>query len=615
MFLPCIGVIVPKKLLLCMLIIGFTTNLAGCQTAGPRSGDASIKGATSDALAITPRQAHVDVERLLQQAYRSDPEQRLVLLLQAATALQYQQQWQTSATILSELQQSTLNNTEQRHQLALLNAQFAAQQQYWQRVDALLEPLLQPQLTPYNRPATLRLALNSAIAQQHWQAAGDALLQLAEAEDIGSETLWQTLRMVPQPANLYRSKQAQVDAWRQLLVAVHEGLAAPAQMPELLQQWRQQHPRHAGGAVVKQLAEPQLRAEQRHALVLLPLTGQFSEQGQAVLDGMVMRLASDNSLTLQVIDSNQFDFTRLPELLQQHQAEVLVGPLLRDEVAQVNARLLPAELTWLSLNEPPQRLNGTPAGFLFFALDPETEVQQAAEFLASKGYQRPLILAPDSNRGQRHIALFTEQWQRLVPNTPVASDVYRNPDDMKDIVQKQLGVSASEARINQVKIAARRVIVDAQARSRGDIDVIYLAGSIEHTRLLKPFIDVNIAAFMQPIPVYANSASHSLADAISENDLDQVHFSEAPWLLPDHPRFAELQQLLQLRRNWGYNLARLAAFGHDAMLIAARSPWLAAVPGFELQGLTGQLSSSEQGKVQRQLRWAQFSGHSVVPLR
>src|SRR5690606_34732887 len=103
------------------------------------------------------------------------------------------------------------------------------------------------------------------------------------------------------------------------------------------------------------------------------------------------------------------------------------------------------------------------------------------------------ILAPDSYRGHSHIELFTEQWQQFHPNRPVASDVYRNADDMKEIVQEQLGVSASEARINQVKIAAGRVIVDAQARSRADIDVIYLAGSIEHTRLLKPFIDVNIS--------------------------------------------------------------------------------------------------------------------------
>ncbi|WP_127347629.1 penicillin-binding protein activator [Pseudidiomarina mangrovi] len=611
----------PKKLLLCMLIIGLTGGLVGCQSAGPRDPDRTNADngqplpRASDELALTDQQARVDVEALLQRAYSSDSHERTALLLQAATALQYQQQWQQSASVLSQLQQLTLVSQEQQHQLALLNAQFAAQQDYWQRVDELLKPLLQPQLTPYNSEATLRLALRSATAQQQWQVAGQTILQLAERRELSSEELWQTLRMVPQPQQLAPSNQPQVAAWRELLLSIHQGLETPALMPALLQQWQQAHPRHPGSAVVAQLTQVEVHAEQRLALVLLPLTGQFREQGQAVLDGMVMRLAADTSLTLQVIDSNQFDFATLPEVLQRYQAEVLVGPLLRDEVARVDASLLPEELTWLSLNEPQQLLSSTPPGFLFFALDPETEVQQAAEFLASKGYQRPLILAPDSNRGHSHIELFTEQWQRFQPNRPVASDVYRNADDMKEIVQEQLGVSASEARINQVKIAAGRVIVDAQARSRADIDVIYLAGSIEHTRLLKPFIDVNISPFMQPIPVYANSASHSARDAISENDLDQVHFSEAPWLLPDHPRYTELQQLLELRRNWGYNLARLAAFGHDAMLLSARSPWLAAVPGFKLSGLTGQLSSQASGKVQRQLKWARFAGHTVVPVR
>lgn len=612
----------PKKLLLCMLIIGFTSALVGCQTAGTRGGEAGARtGANkqqqqaSNELALTDQQARVDATALLQRAYASTDGERTALLLQAATAMQYQQQWQASATVLSQLQQVALANQEQQHQLALLNAQFAAQQDYWQRVDQLLEPLLQPQLTPYNTEATLRLALRSATVQQRWQAAGNTVLLLAERVELESDTIWHILRMVPQPQQLISSRIPQVAAWRDLLVTIHQGLEQPARMPELLQQWQQTHPRHAASAVVAELTQVTVHAEQRQALVLLPLTGQFREQGQAVLDGMVMRLAADNSLTLQVIDSNQFDFASLPEVLQQYQANVLVGPLLRDEVAQVDASLLPDDLTWLSLNEPQQLLNSTPPGFLFFALDPETEVQQAAEFLAGKGYQRPLILAPDSNRGHSHIELFTEQWQRFAPNRPVASDVYRNADDMKDIVQEQLGVSASETRINQVKIAAGRVIVDAQARSRADIDVIYLAGSIEHTRLLKPFIDVNISPFMQPIPVYANSASHSARDAISENDLDQVHFSEAPWLLPDHPRFNELQQLLELRRNWGYNLARLAAFGHDAMLLSARSPWLAEIPGFQLNGLTGTLFSSASGKVQRQLRWARFSGHRVVPVR
>jgi outer membrane PBP1 activator LpoA protein len=613
---------VPKKLLLCMLIIGLTSGLVGCQTAGPRDRDGRVSGANkqqqvkaSHELAMTDQQARVDVQALLERAYARSAAERTALLLQAATALQYQQQWQSSATILSQLQQLPLVNQEQQHQLALLNAQFAAQQDYWQRVDTLLAPLLQPQLTPYNSETTLRLALRSAIAQQQWQTAGNTMLLLAERVDIAADELWQTLRMVPQPQQLMLSRDPQVAAWRELLVAIHQGLEVPVQMLERLQQWQLANPRHAAADIVAQLTQVRVPADQRQALVLLPLTGQFREQGQAVLDGMVMRLAVDNSLTLQVIDSNQFDFATLPEVLQQYQANVLVGPLLRDEVARIDAGRLPRQLTWLSLNEPQQRLNATPAGFLFFALDPETEVQQAAQFLAAKGYQRPLILAPDSNRGHSHIELFTEQWQRFQPNRPVASDVYRNADDMKDIVQQQLGVSASEARINQVKIAAGRVIVDAQARSRADIDVIYLAGSIEHTRLLKPFIDVNISPFMTPIPVYANSASHSARDAISENDLDQVHFSEAPWLLPDHPRFNELQQLLELRRNWGYNLARLAAFGHDAMLLSARSPWLAEVPGFQLNGLTGTLFSSHSGKVQRQLRWARFAGHRVVPVR
>src|SRR5690606_9895138 len=103
----------------------------------------------------------------------------------------------------------------------------------------------------------------------------------------------------------------------------------------------------------------------------------------------------------------------------------------------------------------------------FFALDTETEIQQAAQYMAQRGHRHPLVLAPASNRGQQHADLFARAWQaQFADDMVVAQGSYRTTEEMKTAVQEELGVTASEARIYQVKIAAGKIIVDAQARSR-----------------------------------------------------------------------------------------------------------------------------------------------------
>lgn len=602
-----------------LIVVPSLLLLAGCQSTSGVDPQGRQRGAEQRP-ALDPQQRldpyrirHRSSAELLPLVLASAVEAAPELWLELATAYQAEQNWQASAAVLSQLQAVTLNPPALAQQRTLLLARFAAHQGYWPRVDQLLQPWLQQPSSEYAL-AMLSLASDSAIAQQQWQRASDYQLRmLSHGEtDFDPETLWQLLRQVPQPQQLQPRSDAMAAGWRQLVLTLHAGIAEPERMALRLQSWQQDFPRHPAQAIAARLQQPPM-PQQQQVLVLLPLSGPFAEQGQAVLDGMVMHLSQQQQLRLQAIDSHQLDFAKVPELLQQYQAELLVGPLLRDDVAALAKVALPERVSWLSLNTLSSGLASSQL-HAQFALDPETEVRQAAQYLATRGYQQPLLFAPDSSRGQQHEALFRQQWQQLKPQQTVHSSRYRSTDDMKEAVQAQLGVSASEARINAVKIAAGRVIVDAQARSRADLDVIYLVGGVEQTRLLKPFIDVNIAAFMEPLPVYANSGSHSANDAISENDLNEVHFSEAPWLLPNHPQQDLLQQWLSLRRGWGYPQARLAAFGHDSLLLLPRLRWLRELPGAQLEGLTGRLSIAADGSVQRQLSWAKFSGHEVQPL-
>ena len=495
---------------------------------------------------------------------------------------------------------------EQRRQIQFAEAQWFASQRQWQAAQQALAPLLN---NGSGTSETLQLARDIAVQTgQAQQAAQYQLdhLAISSSTALPSETVWAVLREAPQPEQL-DATGAQASGWLALLRASHH--QANAHDPSALQGWQLRYRNHPAQALAQRLQQELQPLTGQVALVLLPLSGPFAEQGQAVLDGMVLALTQTPQLEIIVRDTTQFDFAALSEEVQREQVYIVIGPLLKDNISKVNPTLLEeTQVPWFALNNAAE-LGSSPS--MWFALEPELEIAQIAQTLVARGYQQPLVLAADSNSGRNAVNYFSKAFRALRPDATIESGYYRTPDDMKAIVQEKLGVSASDARIWQVKIAAGKILVDAEPRSREDFDVIFLPGNIEQTRLLKPFIDVNISPFNQRIPVYATSASHILRDQLSENDLNEVHFTEAPWLVPGHPRHAELNEILQLRSSWGYALARLAAFGHDAILLSRHRHILATLPGYRLAGLTGELYG-EPTALQRELDWAQYDGHQVV---
>ncbi|WP_417685628.1 penicillin-binding protein activator [Pseudidiomarina gelatinasegens] len=609
--------IVPKKLLLCMVIVA----LAAC-SSGPRSGSEQpqTRGDDTDFIAVPLTEQDRSASSWLANARLLEGAAQVDALLQAAATFQRDEQWQQSAVVIAQVQrhfEPQALSAEQQQLVALLEARFAAYEGRWTYAEQLLQPLLTPRLSQDYPEQTLELALQAARAQRHWQQAARYQLQLVNVvpEHIEPTEVWAVLKQVTDPNAVVLPPSSQrsrlVAGWVQLMTALHEISATPNQFDAILSQWQQNFADHPGQFVVDNLTA--LTAQPRNqVLVLLPLTGQYQEQGNAVRDGIIKALTRQPQVKAVFIDTNQLDFAALPELLQQHQASMLLGPLLKPNVAAIDVSTLPEDLPWLTLNEPETGFVAVHGLQHFFALDTETEIKQAAAYMAQRGHRHPVVLAPATNRGQQQAELFKQAWQaQFADDTSIALGSYRNTEEMKSAVQDQLGVTTSEARIYQVKIAAGKIIVESQARSRADIDSVYLVGGIEQTRLLKPFIDVNISPFMKALPVYANSGSHTLRNDLSENDLDNVRFTEAPWLLPGHSESEVLEELLAMRTGWGYSTARLVAFGHDALLLSQRLPLLQTMPGISAKGLTGELQVTDE-QVTRKLNWARFKGHEVV---
>ncbi|MCA1767853.1 MAG: penicillin-binding protein activator, partial [Idiomarina sp.] len=249
---------------------------------------------------------------------------------------------------------------------------------------------------------------------------------------------------------------------------------------------------------------------------------------------------------------------------------------------------------------------------VFFALSPDTEAHQAAkrinqQFPDSKG---ALIIAADTSSGQRMVDAFNSSWHNSKANKPTVS-YFSERSDMKATVENSLGLTGSQQRIRNVKIAAGKIIVEEQERSRRDISAIYLPGNLQQTRLLKPFIDVSISPFAEPIPVYASSGTHELKNRLGDSDLNGIIFSDIPWLVSESRDNLLLSQWLELRNGWGLSLARLTAMGYDSVSLVQRLKMMKRMPGLTWSGLSGNLHIDD-AVVQRKLIWATFSKGKIT---
>ncbi|RUO66072.1 hypothetical protein SAMN06297229_0451 [Pseudidiomarina planktonica] len=612
--------IVPKKLIACLIIFA----VAGCGSQ-PRQPQPELTPQVQTPV-LTEAAARTPADWLAEAEQAATPQARQYALLLAAATFQQQQNWQSSAAVLAQINSADLAPKDWR-QFRLLQAQFAAHQQQWAEVLELLDHLTEQFTERSERAQALALRAQAAAAQGSYLKAALWRIeqQRYQSDSVANAAIWQLLQQVPpqQWRDFKRPADSISDGWTRLVQRLHQTLSTNTDIASTLTEWQQSYPDHPAQAIVEEhfAAWLEPRSPIQQVAVLLPLTGPYASQGNAVRDGTILALLKQPQLQATFIDTNTTAVGAIAEELIQLQPDMVVGPLLKEQVQALLDEMPTAQWTHLFLNEQPPlgdaevATSSAARSAYFFALDPETEVRTAADLLFQQEFSRPLLFAPATGRGEALVDTFTQHWQQLpVANPDVAAGFYRTTEDMKSSVQLNLGVQDSEARITAVKNAAGKIIVEAEPRSRADVDVIYLTGGADQTKLLKPFIDVTISPFAERIPVYASSASHVGQTGISENDLDQVRFSEIPWLLPNHPQRQQLNTVLKLRDGWGYSHARLAAMGHDALLLSPQLQALAQLPGYRHQGLSGALNVVNQ-RIQRQLEWATFNQHQVVPMQ
>ncbi|WP_312154972.1 penicillin-binding protein activator [Lelliottia nimipressuralis] len=318
---------------------------------------------------------------------------------------------------------------------------------------------------------------------------------------------------------------------------------------------------------------------------------------------------------LKIYDTSSQPLDQVLAQVQQDGASIVVGPLLKNNVEELMKSN--TTLNVLALNQPEQVQNR--ANICYFALSPEDEARDAARHIHEQGKQAPLLLTPRSALGDRVANAFAQEWQQL-GGSVVLQQKFGSTPELRAGVNGGSGIaltgspiSASLPQQQSVTIGGLTIPApptDAQISGGGKVDAAYIVATPEEIAFIKPMIAMRNGS-QSGVTLYASSRSaQGTAGPDFRLEMDGLQYSEIPMLAGSNP--ALMQQALSSVRN-DYSLARLYAMGVDAWALANHFTQMRQVPGFELNGNTGDLTATQDCVINRKLSWLKYQQGQIVP--
>lgn len=345
-----------------------------------------------------------------------------------------------------------------------------------------------------------------------------------------------------------------------------------------------------------------------------PQTAQ-PEQQLAAQPQAVATTSANPGAELKIYDTSAQPLDQVLAQVQQDGASIVVGPLLKNNVEALMKSN--TTLNVLALNQPEQVQNR--ANICYFALSPEDEARDAARHIHEQGKQAPLLLIPRSTLGDRVANAFAQEWQTLGGGVVLqqkfgsASELRAGVNGGAGIALNGSPVSASLPQQQSVTIGGLTIPApptDAQISGGGKVDSAYIVATPEEIAFIKPMIAMRNGS-QSGATLYASSRSaQGTAGPDFRLEMEGLQYSEIPMLAGSNPQL--MQQALGAVRN-DYSLARLYAMGVDAWALANHFTQMRQVPGFELNGNTGDLTADQDCVINRKLSWLKYQQGQIVP--
>jgi len=339
------------------------------------------------------------------------------------------------------------------------------------------------------------------------------------------------------------------------------------------------------------------------------------EQQPAAQQQAVATTSANPGAELKIYDTSAQPLDQVLAQVQQDGASIVVGPLLKNNVEALMKSN--TTLNVLALNQPEQVQNR--ANICYFALSPEDEARDAARHIHEQGKQAPLLLIPRSALGDRVANAFAQEWQTLGGGVVLqqkfgsASELRAGVNGGAGIALNGSPVSASLPQQQSVTIGGLTIPApptDAQISGGGKVDSAYIVATPEEIAFIKPMIAMRNGS-QSGATLYASSRSaQGTAGPDFRLEMDGLQYSEIPMLAGSNPQL--MQQALGAVRN-DYSLARLYAMGVDAWALANHFTQMRQVPGFELNGNTGDLTADQDCVINRKLSWLKYQQGQIVP--
>jgi len=328
--------------------------------------------------------------------------------------------------------------------------------------------------------------------------------------------------------------------------------------------------------------------------------------------------APASNAEIKVYDTSSQPIQQVIAQAQQDGATLVVGPLLKNNVQQLADTSTP--LNVLALNEP-EKIQNHP-NLCYFALSPEDEARDAAHHIWQQGKRMPLLLVPRSSLGARVSKAFAQEWQTLGGST-ILQQPFGSTAELKQGINSGAGINLSGTPVTPAVSEPQSVTIAGltipapqsnapavPAASGGNVDAVYIVATQSELQLIKPMIAMRVSS-RSNVALYASSRSfQSGAGPDFRLEMDGLQFSDIPLLSGANP--ALMRQAARSFSN-DYSLVRLYAMGIDAWTLANHFSEMRQMPGFRIDGNTGQLSATEDCVINRKLTWSQYRQGQVVP--
>lgn len=551
---------------------------------------------------------------------------RSAYLFRAATVLHTSARYNDAAAALGQIDLQQLSVQERNAALlmqadiALINADSAAALQ-------ALGALDQSALSQRQRIRALNFQIAAYQATENGLEKAMAHLALedlldGQAQQDNRLALWETLMgLTTQQLDLFNPGQPpQADSgWFALAYIFKAYQGNPEAIEVALENWQLSYPNHpADVAVYRKLTVQTTRLPEniQNIAVLLPESGPIANAANAVKQGIIAaHFTVGSSAQLKFYDVQADQRNTGKNVISQYQkavndgAQVVIGPL---DKASVEILAKQAELTVpvLALNRVSNA--ETYDNLLQFGLAPEDDAIAAAHFARSRGYQRALVLGPQSAWGERVTEAFRQAWQQQNGELVQLVRYNERENDFSTELTPMLGIDASVERQRSLRNTLGRSL-EFEPRRRQDVDFIFMVATPIKARQLIPQLQFHRAGHL---PVIATShAYNGINNAKDDIDLNNLIIMDIPWMVSENaqtdPAFVGISR--QTQDDYG-RFIRLAAMGADAYRLLPRINALRSDAAAEFDGATGVLTINSEGKIERAVTQAIFSNGIVKPL-